>query len=209
MSTFTFKMRLLIVALMISVMSWANVSVAANATTAEATSQMVMGSADAPVTLHEYVSLTCPHCATFYNQVLPTLKKEFVDTGKVRIVYHDFPHNEAALTAAMLARCTGPKRFFGVMSMMMSSQAQWYRAPDPVAALMPTLRFAGVTEDDARACLSNGELRTFIMDATQNASMEEEITSVPSFILNGNKFGAVTVEDFRDVLSKAVAEATK
>ena len=209
MSTFTFKMRLLIVALMISVMSWANVSVAANATTAEATSQMVMGSADAPVTLHEYVSLTCPHCATFYNQVLPTLKKEFVDTGKVRIVYHDFPHNEAALTADMLARCTGPKRFFGVMSMMMTSQAQWYRAPDPVAALLPTLRFAGVSEDDARACLSNNELRTFIMDATENASMEEEITSVPSFILNGDKFGLLSVDDFRDVLTKAVAEAAK
>ena len=209
MSTSTFKIRLFVVALMISVMSWANASQAANASLSEATSEMVLGDANAPVTLHEYLSLTCPHCATFYTQVLPTLKKEFVDTGKVKIIYHDFPHNEAALTADMLARCVGPKRFFGVMTMMMSSQSQWYRAPDPVAALMPTLRFAGVSEDDARACLANDQLRTFIMDATQNSSLEEEITSVPSFILNGEKFGTPSLEDFRDRLNKAVAEATK
>ncbi|MDH5772781.1 MAG: DsbA family protein, partial [Rhodospirillaceae bacterium] len=87
-------------------------SFAGVADTAEALSEKTIGSPDAKVVIHEYASLTCSHCANFHTNVLPEIKKNYVDTGKVRIVYHDFPLDDLALAASMLARCAGNDKFF-------------------------------------------------------------------------------------------------
>ena len=119
--------------------AWAVIApISANAevaTVEQALSEMSIGSADAPVTLHEYSSLTCPHCATFHAEALPQIKKNYVDTGKVRIVFHDFPLDNLALAAVALARCAGPKRNVEFFDMLYQTQADWSRSDQPQAAL--------------------------------------------------------------------------
>ena len=91
---------------------------------------LVLGSANAPVTIVEYASMTCPHCATFHNKVLPVLKEKYIDTGKVRLIFREFPLDERAALASMLARCAGGDRSLPLISMLFSKQDEWATAKD-------------------------------------------------------------------------------
>ena len=95
----------------------------------EALSEMSMGPDNAPVTMIEYSSLGCPHCAAFHRDILPKIKKEYIDTGKVRLVYRDFPLGTPALAASMIARCAGRDKFFGFIEIIYRSQDQWSSTP--------------------------------------------------------------------------------
>lgn len=97
----------------------------------------VLGDRDAPVTMIEYSSLTCPHCAHFHTDVLPRIKKEYIDTGKVKLVLRDFPLNQPALIAAQIAHCVPEDRYFGFVSVLFETQAAWAISEDPAAALSP------------------------------------------------------------------------
>ena len=114
----------------------------------DAMSEMALGSADAPVTMIEYSSLGCPHCAAFHRDTLPRIKKEYIDTGKLRVIYRDFPLGTPALAASMIARCSGPRKFFGFIEILFRSQAQWSRSDNPLEALTRVSRFGGMTEAD-------------------------------------------------------------
>src|SRR6185312_15839778 len=95
----------------------------------------VLGKADAPITITEYASLTCPHCAEFDRDTLPKIKKNWIDTGKAKLVYRDFPLDQLALRAAMLARCAPPDRYFAFINTLFQSQDTWARSSDPEQAL--------------------------------------------------------------------------
>ena len=105
---------------------------------------MVVGSDDAPVTIIEYASMTCPHCADFHLNTYGKLKEAYIDTGKVRLVFREFPLDGLALQASMLARCAGPKRFFAFIDVLFTQQAGWARASDPMSALARIGRLGGV-----------------------------------------------------------------
>ena len=94
---------------------------------APATGDMVLGKADAPVTVIEYASMTCPHCATFHTEVLPKLKAAYIDTGKIKFIFREFPLDQLALRGAMLARCAGPERYFGYVDVLFRQQRVWSR----------------------------------------------------------------------------------
>lgn len=176
------------------------------ASTDAAMSEMSMGSADAPVVLHEYSSLTCPHCASFHADSLPGIKKEYVDTGKVRIVFHDFPLDNLALAALMIVRCSGPEQNLDFFNMLYDTQPDWSRAENPRAALVALARFYGMDINDVNSCLSNEGLMNTIVEKRTQASDLHGIQSTPTFLLEGKKIeGALSFDDFKDELDKALA----
>lgn len=176
------------------------------ATPQQALAEMSIGSADAPVTLHEYSSLTCPHCANFHTGALVDIKKNYVDTGKVRVVFHDFPLDNLALAGVALARCAGPGRNVEFFDMLYQTQTDWARSEQPIGALTALARFYGLSADDVTACLSSEELIRTIQTNRDNDSAAFGIQSTPSFMLEGKKIeGALSYDDFKDLLDKALA----
>lgn len=168
--------------------------------------EMSLGNADAPVVLHEYSSLTCPHCAAFHADTLPAIKKEYVDTGKVRIVFHDFPLDNLALAALMIVRCSGPERNVDFFNMLYETQADWSRASNPRGALVALARFYGMDGADVNTCLTNEAMMNAVIEARTSATDLHKIESTPSFVLDGNLItGALPFDAFKEKLDQALA----
>lgn len=175
---------------------------AANVPLDEALSPKVMGDANAPLTLNEYSSMSCPHCAAFDLETLPLIKKEYIDTGKLKLVYHDFPLNSPAIAAAMVLRCAGNQKYFALMDMLFRAQAQWAASSDPVAGIKKVVRFAAISDTDVDECLSNATLLRAIQDAAQKAEKDLGVNSTPTFFLEGTKIpGALSIADFRSLIN--------
>ncbi len=170
----------------------------------------VLGKADAPVTLIEYASLTCPHCATFAKETLPTIKKEYVDTGKVKLIYRDYPLDGVALRAAMMARCAPKDRYYGLVETLFRTQESWARASDPVAALQRLGAVAGLSKESFDACLANKEIFDGVVSSRGKAEQEFKVNSTPTFVVNGTKMtGGLSVGEFRKALDAAAAVKSK
>ena len=174
----------------------------------EAMAEMAIGADDAPVTMIEYSSLGCPHCASFHRDALPRLKKEYIDTGKVRLIYRDFPLGSPALAASMIARCAGKDRYFGFVELLFRSQKDWSRGDNPLEALTRVARFGGMSATDVQACLKNQALLDRMQEVARDAQFDHEINSTPSFILDGKKIsGNLAYEDFKDLIEQALKKA--
>ena len=170
---------------------------------AAAPDQLVLGAADAPITLVEFSSLTCPHCAAFHNDTLPAIKTTYIDTGKVKLVYRDFPLNKAALLGSALAHCAGPDRFFGFLEALFKSQPSWAHSDDPVSALTRIGRLGGLKAAAIETCLNDKELFDRILASRVEGSKEFDITSTPTFIINGEKHqGALSYEQFATIFER-------
>ena len=115
----------------------------------------VLGDPKAPITLLEYASFTCPHCAHFHTQILPELKKKWIDTGKVKLIYRDFPLDQIAAKAAQIAECAPADRYYPIIDLIFRNQATWATGSDPIAELAKPLRIAGMGENEIKACLAN------------------------------------------------------
>ena len=173
----------------------------------EAIKEMALGKKDAPVTMVEYSSLGCPHCASFHRETLPQIKKEYIDTGKLRLVFNDFPLGTPAMAAAMIARCAGPKKFFGFIEIIFSSQSQWVRSNNPLEALSKVARFGGMSAADVDACLKYQNLLNHIRQNAQAAMDKHKVNSTPTFLIAGEIVsGAQPFENFKKVIDKALAK---
>ena len=156
----------------------------------------------------EYASLGCPHCAAFHRDTYPKIKKEYIDTGKLRMIFRDFPLGTPALAAAMVARCSGHTRYFGFVDLLFKSQAQWSRSDNVVAELSKVARFGGMSETDVQACLQNQQLLNSIQAGAQKAQEEHDVRSTPTFIIGGETIpGAADYEEFSRIIEKALKEA--
>ena len=174
----------------------------------EATEEKVIGSEKAPVTMIEYASLGCHHCAAFHQDTYPKIKKEYIDTGKLRMIFRDFPLGTPALAAAMVARCSGPSRYFGFVDLLFRSQAQWSRSDDVIAELTKVARFGGMSGTDVQACLQNQYLLNSIQAGAKKAQEEHKIRSTPSFVIGDETIpGAADFEEFSRIIEKALKEA--
>jgi protein-disulfide isomerase len=161
-----------------------------------------MGDPKAPITLIEYASFTCPHCAHFAVAVLPEIKKKWVDTGKVKLIYRDFPLDQTAVKAAQLAECAGNDKYFGVIDVIFSTQAKWATASDPIADLAKSLRIAGMGDAEVQACLVNDAVQNGVI-ADYRGGEALGVNSTPSLFINGEQFkGARSVEELDAVFSK-------
>jgi protein-disulfide isomerase len=161
----------------------------------------ILGSPDAPITMIEYASLTCPHCAKFHNDILPEIKKNYIDEGLVKLVFRDFPLDRVALHAAQIAHCAPDDSYFRILGVMFSSQEQWATAADPAAALEQIGRTGGVAPDALATCVADDGLVQKILTRAQEGKDVYGIQSTPSFIINGRLVtGAQPYEDFDEIL---------
>ncbi len=152
-----------------------------------ASGDMAMGAADAPITIIEYASMTCPHCKNFHETTWPELKANWIETGKVRFIFREFPFDRPGLTAAMLARCGGEQRFFSFIDVLFQQQARWSRSSDPMGALRNIGALGGVVGDRFDQCMSNPDLEQEILNSRLKGHQEFKVNATPTLIINGEK----------------------
>ncbi|KAA0577778.1 DsbA family protein [Azospirillum sp. B21] len=169
---------------------------------ATATMPRVLGDPQAPVEVIEYASLTCHHCATFHNTVLPQVKQELVDTGKIRIVYRDFPLDRSGVEAATLARCVTPERYFPLLSVLFAKQDDWSHAKDPVEVLARLGALAGLSRTAYDACRNDQALQDAILQSRLDGERLHGVNSTPSFVIGGKTYkGVLPFEDFKKAVT--------
>jgi protein-disulfide isomerase len=162
----------------------------------------VLGKPDAPITIIEYASLSCPHCAHFATEVLPKLRGEWIDSGKAKLIMRDYPLDEQALRAEMVARCAPPERYYPLVETLFETQDKWVVAKDWRAALERIARLAGVGKKEFDACLGDKALEDKIAQSRLTAAQQLGVQATPTFFINGTKFdGAPTFEAFDQLLS--------
>ena len=168
----------------------------------------ILGAADAPVTIIEYSSLTCPHCPSFHRGTLPQVKSDWIDTGKARLVYRHYPLDRLALFAAAVANCVKGDGFFGFIDALFQSQERWSRSQDPIGALQQFASLAGLNQAAFEACLQDEAAIDRILEIQKNGRDTYEVASTPSFVINGQMVvGARDYGEFEAVLKKYAPEA--
>ncbi len=168
----------------------------------EALKDVVIGDPDAPVTIVEYASMTCPHCADFHSESLPVIRKAFIDTGKAKLILREFPFDPRALAAFMLARCTGDDaRRTAMVDVLFDQQAEWARAENASEALLRIAKLVGMSQDDFKACLTDKALQQKIVDVQQRGETVFGVSATPTFFVNGDKYsGALSAEQMAAVI---------
>ena len=169
----------------------------------DAQPDLALGDAKAPVTMIEYASMTCPHCAHFQETTFPELKKRYIDTGKVRYILRDFPLDNLAGAAFVLAHCAAGDdavKYYSMIDTLFSQQRTW-AVEKPVPPLMAIAKQAGFTEQSFNACLTNQKAWDAMESVRQRAMNQFKVQSTPTFFINGTQLtGAVSIEDFAKVI---------
>lgn len=196
-------MRRILSIIVLGLTCWAGAAQAAEINVEEATKERVLGDPNAPITMIEYSSLTCPHCADFHKDTLPTIKEKYIDTGKVKLVYRDFPWDQAAAAGALLARCAPSDRYFTFLDALFKNQDKWV-TEDPIAGLARLGKLGGISEETFQACLNEGAIMDDIIQSRMNGAKEHEVRSTPTFIINGEEKieGNEDLEVFEDAFAK-------
>jgi protein-disulfide isomerase len=170
---------------------------------AHATAEKVLGRADAPVTIIEYASMTCPHCASFHRNTLPAIKKQFIDTGKARLIMRDFPLDRIALQAATVARCAPEGQYFNVIDALFRSQERWAQSPDPTAAIAGIARLSGMSRETVDSCLASEALQRDVLEDRLTGERSHGVQSTPSFVINGQTIAGDRGPDaFIDIINQ-------
>jgi protein-disulfide isomerase len=164
--------------------------------------ERTLGADDAPVTMIEYASATCPHCARYHADTFATIKEEYVDTGKVRYVFREFPFDDLALAAFMLARCAPEERFFPIIDVLFEQQQTWTQ--NPREELLKIARMAGFTTQTFDQCLQNEDIAKGILEIRTTADQQYGVSSTPTFFINGEVIqGNRPLQEFRQAIEQA------
>lgn len=167
-----------------------------------------IGKLDAPVTMYDFSSLTCPHCALAHHNIIPQLIRDYVDTGKLRIVFWDFPLNAPAMDASKVSRCMSSEHYFAFISLLFSSQEQWIS--NHPAALIQNAVLAGLPADKAKACLEDTTVEEALIEGVRNASTQFNVQATPTFVFNDGKKvieGARQYIEFQMAIDGLIEEA--
>jgi protein-disulfide isomerase len=176
--------------------------------------QRSIGSPKAPVTAIEYFSLTCTHCAHFATVTMPQVKPNLVDTGKLQIIYKDFPLDNVALMAAQVARYLPPAQYYPFIEALFASQDEWAfvpvpdpnHPPDYQALLYKYAVLAGMDQPTYQAAIADAKLKAFILQGQQEAEKMYQVNATPTFIINGKVMpGAMEYDDFAAAVAQAAA----
>ena len=199
--------RLISILITLFALIGANAALAAPPSSADALQDRIMGDPKAPIEIIDYSSMTCPHCRVFHTEILPLLKKKYIDTGRARLVFRDFPFDKTALLASVLARCGNPKRYFSFLDVLFQQQPNWGVAPDAQKALARIGKLGGLSESDYQACLDDKALIDGIVEFRLEATQKYNVASTPTFIITGPKgqetvVGAQPIEAFDEALKK-------
>ena len=169
----------------------------------------VIGNEDAKITIIEYASLSCSHCADFHVNTLETLKKEYIDTGKVKMVFRDYPFNYPALLGSMVLRCIPKNYRYDYMNALFKLQPDWVNKKNKktIQELYKIMQSGGMTKEEYDACIYNTELENEILEGVMEAQNQFNIKSTPSFIINGNLIeGNKSIKEFRQIIDKILSQ---
>ena len=170
---------------------------------------MIIGNKDAKVTMMEYASFTCPHCARFHTEVFKPLKADYIDTGKIKFVYREVYFDRYGLWAAMVARCGGEMRYFGISDILLSTQDEWAATDDPaivVANLKKIGRTAGMDDATIGACLDNGDMAQAMVTAYQTNAAADQVEGTPTLLINGVKHPNMSYAELKVILDAELAK---
>jgi len=168
----------------------------------------IIGDKNAPVTIIEYASMSCSHCANFHTNTLPDLKKEYIDSGKVRMVFRDYPFNYPALMGSMMMRCIPQNVRYDYMNALYQLQPTWVNRESSTTKkeLYKIMQSGGMTKDDFEACYRNLDIENEILEGVM-AAQKFNVRSTPSFIVNGNLVeGNKNIKEFRQIIDKILSE---
>ena len=167
-------------------------------------SPMILGDTDAPVTIVEYASFTCPHCATFHLEVLPRIKKNYLDKGLVQLEYREVYFDGPGLWAGLLARCKGDDKYFPMIDLLFKKQEDWTKGnlDNIKEGLLSMGRQAGLTNDESLACMQDDNLAEQMVVSFQENAKRDNIKSTPSFLINGELVKNLPYEEFEDLIEK-------
>ncbi len=172
--------------------------------------EMALGAEDAPLTIIEYASFTCPHCKNFHQGAFEQIKTDYIDTGKVRFVYREVYFDRFGLWAGMVARCGGPERYFGITDLIYDQQAEWTAGGDPatIAENLRTIgRTAGLTTDELNACLTDADKAQAMIAEFEKNSEADGIRSTPSFVIDGELItGNKSFDEFATIIDGKLGE---
>lgn len=167
---------------------------------------MALGDAAAPVTIVEYASYTCPHCRRFHEGAFKDIKAEYIDTGKVHFIYREVYFDRPGLWASMIARCGGEARFFGISDLIYAGQGEWTNGDG--TAIYDNLRrigkTAGLSDAEMDACMADADKAGALYQWYQANAEADDVTSTPSFLINGQKYSNMSIEEFRTILDEQV-----
>lgn len=172
-------------------------------------SDMAIGSEDAPITVIEYASMTCPHCAAFHNEVFPAIKEEYVETGKVRFIMREVYFDRFGLWGTMIARCGGGMRYWGLQDVFFAQQSEWRQGEtvqDVVNNMRAIGRQAGFNDAQLDECLQDQEMAEALVARFEHQMAEHDISGTPTFIINGQQYSNMRINEFRSVLNEKLAE---
>lgn len=160
---------------------------------------------DAAVTIIEYASMTCPHCAHFHNDVYPELKKRYLDTGKARFVLREFPLDPLATAGFMLARCAGDDKREPIVELLFAQQQNWAFKDKPLEGLTNLTRQAGISQQAFEACLKDQALYGKVNTVRDKAAKEFRVDSTPTFFINGKRVnGSLSIDEFAKIIDPLV-----
>jgi protein-disulfide isomerase len=160
----------------------------------------VLGKADAPFTIVEYSSMTCPHCAAFHKQVLPKLKEKYIDTGKAKYIVREFPLDNVAAAAFMLGRCVDQAKYFDFIDLLYSNQEEWAFKDNPIPGLQKFAKQVGFTETRFNECLKDEKLLKYIEWVRERGSKQFGVKATPTFFVNGVRLKGVDQDAFDKVM---------
>ena len=164
-----------------------------------------LGKDDAKVTIIEYASMTCPHCAHFHTETFPALKSKYIDSGKVRFTLREFPFDPLATAAFMLSRCNGNDKYYPMVDLLFSQQKTWSGAPKPAEALLSVVRQAGFTQESFESCLKNQSIYDAVNSVRERGEKVFGVDSTPTFFINGQKSsGSLSIEELDKILAPLV-----
>jgi protein-disulfide isomerase len=160
-----------------------------------------LGDENAPVSVVEYASMTCPHCGRFHRQTWASFKEKYIDSGKVRFIFREFPLDASAYAVAMLARCAPADRYFDIIDLYFTTQDAWLASQDRYNALLDLAKQVGFSKESFDACLANQALFEGLDEVKNRGARKFGVTGTPTFFINGVKaVGALTLEQMESYI---------
>ena len=171
--------------------------------------EMTLGAEDAPITVVEYASFTCPHCKRFHEDVFSELKVKYIDTGKIKFIIRDVYFDRPGLWGSMLARCGGPEKYFGISDLLYRNQQDWTQGSD-ASVVFENLRqlgkAAGLKEEEITACFQDQAKAEALVATYRENAARDNISRTPSFVIDGETFLYMDVDEFSTILDDMLGE---
>ena len=168
-------------------------------------SENFLGDNNAKITIIEYASMTCDHCANFHKNIFPEIYEKYIQTGKVKFIFRDFPLDKQALFAAILANCAPKEKYFDFVKLIFNTTEKWISVEDEFLKKLKNIgKMGGLSNDKIESCFRDENMVDLAINSRSNGEKKFNITSTPSFIINGKKYSSMTFEQFEKVLDNLI-----